>query len=108
MRSLCLCANSLASHLCVCCAVLMMYEKEKRWVKFGEERAALPCSHAVRSSFFSWIPASTCASSPAAGKGLGADASPPKLGASRKGLNYKGREGAELPSPPPPFTKGNS
>lgn len=22
--------------------------------------------------------------------------------ASRKGLNYKGREGAELPSPPPP------
>lgn len=23
-------------------------------------------------------------------------------------MNYKGREGAELPSPPPPFTKGNS
>lgn len=33
---------------------------------------------------------------------------PPELRASRKGLNYKGREGAELPSPPPPVTKGNS
>lgn len=28
--------------------------------------------------------------------------------ASRKGLNYKGRERVELPSPPAPFTKANT